>query len=199
MNLTEPQAGSDLGALTTRAAPAHSPEWGDHYRITGQKIFITYGDHYLAANIVHAWCSPAPPRHHPAVAASRCFWCRNFCPTARAGRAGATIFCTLSLEHKLGIDASPTCVLAYEDAVGWRIGEENRGLEYMFTMMNNARLNIGVQGVAIAERAYQQARNFACTRIQGRPLSAWLLLPRFSTQFPAYSLRALPLPRHIAL
>ena len=79
---------------------------------------------------------------------------------------------TLSLEHKLGIHASPTCVLAYEDAVGWRIGEENRGLEYMFTMMNNARLNIGMQGVAIAERAYQQARDFARIRVQGQPLGA---------------------------
>ena len=97
----------------------------------------------------------------------------KFLPDADgAGRGSATRCAPLSLEHKLGIHASPTCVLAYEDAIGWRIGEENRGLEYMFTMMNNARLNVGVQGLAIAERAYQEARDFARTRVQGHPLGA---------------------------
>ena len=169
MNLTEPQAGSDLSALTTRAAPAHSPEWGDHYRITGQKIFITYGDHDLAPNIVHAVLArtPAAP---PGSRGISLFLVPKFLRD-KQGRSGErNAIRTLGLEHKLGIHASPTCVLAYEDAVGWRIGEENRGLEYMFTMMNNARLNIGVQGVAIAERAYQQARDFARTRFQGGPL-----------------------------
>ncbi len=171
MNLTEPQAGSDLGALTTRAVPAHSPAYGDHYRITGQKIFITYGDHDLASNIVHAVLARTPA----APAGSRgisLFLVPKFLLDGEGRPGPRNGVRTLSLEHKLGIHASPTCVLAYEDAVGWRIGEENRGLEYMFAMMNNARLNVGVQGVAIAERAYQQARDFARIRVQGRPLDA---------------------------
>ncbi len=171
MNLTEPQAGSDLGALTTRAVPAHDPEWGDHYRITGQKIFITYGDHDLAPNIVHAVLARTPVAP-PGSRGLSLFLVPKFLPDdeGRLGQRNAVR--TLRLEHKLGIHASPTCVLAYEEAIGWRIGEENRGLESMFTMMNNARLNVGVQGLAIAERAYQQARDFARTRVQGRPLGA---------------------------
>ncbi len=171
MNLTEPQAGSDLGALTTRAAPAHDPTHGDHYRIAGQKIFISYGDHDLAPNIVHAVLARTPGAP-PGSKGLSLFLVPKFLPDdmGRPGQRNAVR--TLSLEHKLGIHASPTCVLAYEDAIGWRIGEENRGLEYMFTMMNNARLNVGVQGLAIAERAYQQARDFARTRVQGRPPGA---------------------------
>ena len=174
MNLTEPQAGSDLGALTTRAVPAHDPQWGEHYRITGQKIFITYGDHDLTPQHCPCRCWRAPPARRRAAAASRCSWCRNSCPTTDGRPGQRNDIRTLGLEHKLGIHASPTCVLAYgeDGAIGWRVGEENRGLEYMFTMMNNARLNIGVQGLAIAERAYQQARDFARTRVQGRPLGA---------------------------
>jgi 3-(methylsulfanyl)propanoyl-CoA dehydrogenase len=171
MNLTEPQAGSDLGALMTRAVPASTPEWGKHYRITGQKIFITYGDHDLAPNIVHAVLARtlgAPPGSR----GLSLFLVPKFLPDS-AGRLGQRNGVrAISLEHKLGIHASPTCVLAYEDAIGWRIGDEHRGLEYMFTMMNNARLNVGVQGLAIAERAYQQAREFARARIQGQPLGA---------------------------
>jgi alkylation response protein AidB-like acyl-CoA dehydrogenase len=171
MNLTEPQAGSDLGALTTRAVPAHDPARGEHYRITGQKIFISYGDHDLAPNIVHAVLARTPGAPSGSRGLSL-FLVPKFLPDAAGGPGPRNGVRTLSLEHKLGIHASPTCVLAYEDAVGWRIGEENRGLEYMFTMMNNARLNVGVQGLAIAERAYQQARDFARTRVQGRPLGA---------------------------
>jgi alkylation response protein AidB-like acyl-CoA dehydrogenase len=171
MNLTEPQAGSDLGALTTRAVPARSVEWGRHYRITGQKIFITYGDHDMASNIVHAVLARIPTAPSGSHGISL-FLVPKFLPDEQGRPSRRNQIRTLGLEHKLGIHASPTCVLAYEDAVGWRIGEENRGLEYMFTMMNNARLNIGVQGVAIAERAYQQARDFARARIQGRPLDA---------------------------
>ena len=171
MNLTEPQAGSDLGALATRAVPADDPRLGGHYRVTGQKIFITYGDHDLAANIVHAVLARTPGAP-PGSRGISLFLVPKFLPDEEGRPGQRNNVRTLSLEHKLGIHASPTCVLAYEDAVGWRIGEENRGLEYMFTMMNNARLNIGVQGVAIAERAYQQARDFARTRIQGRPLGA---------------------------
>ena len=169
MNLTEPQAGSDLGALATRAVPAHDPKWGDHYLITGQKIFISYGDHDLAPNIVHTVLARTPGAP-PGSRGLSLFLAPKFLPDMAGLPGQRNAVRTLRLEHKLGIHASPTCVLAYEDAVGWRIGEENRGLEYMFTMMNNARLNVGMQGVAIAERAYQQARDFARTRVQGRPL-----------------------------
>jgi alkylation response protein AidB-like acyl-CoA dehydrogenase len=164
MNLTEPQAGSDLGALRTRAVPS-----GDHYRITGQKIFITYGDHDLAPNIIHMVLARTPDAP-PGSKGISLFLVPKFLPDSEGAPGPRNDVRTLSLEHKLGIHASPTCVLAYEDAIGWRIGEENRGLECMFTMMNNARLNVGVQGLAIAERAYQQARDFARTRVQGRPI-----------------------------
>src|SRR5215471_1163416 len=172
MNLTEPQAGSDLGALRTRAAPAHDARWGDHYRITGQKIFITYGDHDLAPNIVHMVLARTPGAP-PGSRGISLFLVPKFLPDAEGAPGLRNDVRTLSLEHKLGIHASPTCVLAYgedEGAIGWRIGDEHRGLEYMFTMMNAARLNVGLQGVAIAERAYQQARDFARIRVQGRPL-----------------------------
>jgi 3-(methylthio)propanoyl-CoA dehydrogenase len=174
MNLTEPQAGSDLGAMRSRAVPAHDPRWGEHYRITGQKIFITYGDHDLAPNIVHMVLARTPEAP-PGSRGISLFLVPKFLPDDAGGPGSRNDIRTLSLEHKLGIHASPTCVLAYgedEGAIGWRIGEENRGLEYMFTMMNAARLNVGLQGVAIAERAYQQARDFARIRVQGRPLGA---------------------------
>jgi alkylation response protein AidB-like acyl-CoA dehydrogenase len=171
MNLTEPQAGSDLGALRTRAVPAADIPGGEFYRITGQKIFITYGDHDLAENIVHMVLARTPEAP-PGSRGISLFIVPKFLP-AEDGRPGeANAVRTLRLEEKLGIHASPTCVLAYEDALGWRVGEENRGLECMFTMMNSARLHVGVQGVAIAERAYQQARDFARERVQGRPLGA---------------------------
>jgi len=164
MNLTEPQAGSDLGALRTRAVPE-----GDHYRITGQKIFITYGDHDLAPNIIHMVLARTPDAP-PGSRGISLFLVPKFLLDAEGGPGQRNDVRTLSLEHKLGIHASPTCVLSYEDAIGWRIGDENRGLECMFTMMNAARLNVGVQGLAIAERAYQQAVEFARTRVQGQPL-----------------------------
>ena len=169
MNLTEPQAGSDLGAVSTRAIPATDAEIGAHYRLTGQKIFITYGDHDLAPNIVHAVLARTPSAP-PGSRGLSLFLVPKFLPdqNGRPGRRNGVS--ALSLEKKLGIHASPTCVLAYEEAIGWRIGEENRGLEYMFAMMNNARLNVGLQGVAVAERAYQQARNYARGRVQGRPV-----------------------------
>ena len=172
MNLTEPQAGSDLGALRTRAVPADDARWGKHYRLSGQKIFITYGDHDLAANIIHMVLARTPEAP-PGSRGISLFLVPKFLPDDERGPGSRNDVRTLSLEHKLGIHASPTCVLAYgedEGAIGWRIGEENRGLEYMFTMMNAARLNVGLQGVAIAERAYQQARDFARIRVQGRPL-----------------------------
>jgi alkylation response protein AidB-like acyl-CoA dehydrogenase len=169
MNLTEPQAGSDVGALRTRAVRE-----GHHYRITGQKIFITYGEHDMAGNIVHLVLARLPDAP-PGTKGISLFLVPKFLVNPDGSLGPRNDVRCVSLEHKLGIHASPTCVLAYGDgggAVGTLIGEENRGMECMFTMMNNARLNVGLQGVAIAERAYQRARDFARQRVQGRPITA---------------------------
>ncbi|MEO5697182.1 MAG: acyl-CoA dehydrogenase [Burkholderiaceae bacterium] len=168
MNLTEPQAGSDLAMVRTRAEP--QPD-GSH-KIFGTKIFITYGEHDMAANIVHlvlARVSGAPE----GVKGISLFLVPKF-KVAGDGTLGERndAHC-VSIEHKLGIKASPTAVLQFGDhggAVGQLIGEENRGLEYMFIMMNAARYAVGMQGVAIAERAYQQAAAFAKERVQSRPV-----------------------------
>ena len=165
MNLTEPQAGSDLSQVKTRAERK-----GDHYLIRGQKIYITYGEHDMAENIVHlvlARCEDAPA----GVKGISLFIVPKFLPDETGAPGTRNDLRCVSLEHKLGINGSPTCVMAYGDdegAVGYLVGEENRGLEYMFTMMNNARLNVGLQGLAISERAYQQARSYALDRRQGR-------------------------------
>jgi 3-(methylthio)propanoyl-CoA dehydrogenase len=169
MNLTEPQAGSDVGALRTRAVGK-----GDHYEITGQKIFITYGDHDMAANIVHMVLARLPDAPAGTRGISLFIVPKRLVNPDGSLGAQNDLRC-VSLEHKLGIHASPTCVMAYGDrggATGYLVGEPNRGMEYMFTMMNNARLNVGLQGVAIAERAYQQARDFARQRVQGKPAGA---------------------------
>jgi len=169
MNLTEPQAGSDVGALRCRAVPD-----GERYLITGQKIFITYGDHDMAENIIHLVLARTPG----APAGSRgisLFIVPKRLVNASGTLAQANDLRVVALEHKLGIHASPTCVMAYGDnggAVGYLVGEENRGLEYMFTMMNIARLSVGLQGVSIAERAYQMALDYARSRVQGRPVGA---------------------------
>ena len=161
MNLTEPQAGSDLAALRTRAERA-----GDGtYRITGQKIFITYGEHDLADNILHLVLARLPDAP-PGTRGISLFLVPKVLPDGTRN----DVRCA-SIEHKLGIHASPTCTMVFGDeggAVGWLVGEENRGLACMFTMMNNARLAVGIQGVAIAERAYQQALVYAHERRQGR-------------------------------
>src|SRR5579864_766997 len=169
MNLTEPHAGSDVGALRTRAVKE-----GDHYRLTGQKIFITYGEHDLTDNIVHmvlARTAGAPP----GVKGISLFVVPKFLVNPDGSLGAANDIRCVKLEEKLGIHASPTCVLSYGDnggAIGTLVGEEGRGLEYMFLMMNGARLNVGLQGIAIAERAYQQAREYALARAQGRPVTA---------------------------
>jgi alkylation response protein AidB-like acyl-CoA dehydrogenase len=172
MNLTEPQAGSDLGALRTRAVPARDERWGEHYRISGQKIFITYGDHDFSDNIIHMVLARLPDAP-PGSRGISLFLVPKFL-LDDAGRPGErNDVRALRLEEKLGIHASPTCVLSYgEDggAIGWRIGEPHRGLEAMFTMMNNERLLVGAQGVGIAERAYQTALAYARTRVQGQPI-----------------------------
>lgn len=169
MNLTEPQAGSDVGALRCRAVKE-----GDHYRIAGEKIFITYGEHDLAPNIVHMVLARTPGA--PAgIKGVSLFVVPKYLVNAD-GSLGARndLRCT-KVEEKLGIHASPTCVLRYGEAggaIGTLVGEECRGIEYMFLMMNGARLNVGLQGVAIAERAYQQGRDFARNRVQGKPIGA---------------------------
>jgi len=165
MNLTEPQAGSDLGQLKSRAVKN-----GDHYLVTGQKIFITYGEHDMAENIVHLVLARTPDA--PAgVRGISLFIVPKFLAGADGGPGKRNDLRCVSLEHKLGIHASPTCVMSFGDdggAVGYLVGEEGRGLSYMFTMMNNARLSVGIQGLAIAERAYQQAADFARSRVQSK-------------------------------
>jgi alkylation response protein AidB-like acyl-CoA dehydrogenase len=164
MNLTEPQAGSDVGALKTRAAPR-----GDGtYSIVGQKIFITFGEHDLADNIVHLVLARLPDAPEGTRGISL-----FLVPKFRLDDAGAPVRFNdvrcVSIEHKMGIHASPTCVMSYGDdgdCVGWVVGEENGGMRAMFTMMNNARLNVGLQGVSIAERATQAAVLYAGSRIQ---------------------------------
>jgi alkylation response protein AidB-like acyl-CoA dehydrogenase len=163
MNLTEPQAGSDVGALKTKAEPQDDGS----YRITGQKIYITWGDHDMTENIIHLVLARLPD--------------------APAGSRGVSLFVVpkvlvnddgslgerngvkcIGLEKKIGIHASPTCVMEYDDAKGWLVGEENKGLACMFTMMNAARLNVGLEGVGVAEAAYQTAYDYAQERKQGR-------------------------------
>src|SRR5436190_8779000 len=182
MNLTEPQAGSDLGVLRSRAVPAQDERWGEHYRISGQKIFITYGDHDLTDNIVHMVLARTPDAP-PGSRGISLFLVPRFLPDESGAPSLRNDIRTLRLEEKLGIHASPTCVLSYgeeDGAIGWRIGEENRGLECMFTMMNTERLLVGVQGVAIAERAYQQALDYARSRVQGVPVG----MPRNAATAP---------------
>ena len=165
MNLTEPQAGSDLGQLKSRAVKN-----GDHYLVTGQKIFITYGEHDMAENIVHLVLARTPDA--PAgVRGISLFIVPKYLPDADGKPGKRNDLRCVSLEHKLGIHASPTCVMSFGDdggAVGYLVGEEGRGLSYMFTMMNNARLSVGIQGLAIAERAYQQAAAFSRSRVQSK-------------------------------
>jgi 3-(methylthio)propanoyl-CoA dehydrogenase len=167
MNLTEPQAGSDLSAVRTRATRE-----GDHYRIQGTKIFITWGEHDLSENIVHLVLARTPDAPE-GVKGISLFIVPKLVPNPDGTPGERNDIKVVSIEHKMGIHGSPTCVLAYGDkkgAIGWLVGEENRGLEYMFTMMNHARLSVGLEGVAIGERAYQHALEYAKTRVQGREI-----------------------------
>ena len=168
MNLTEPQAGSDLAAVRTRAVPQ-----GDGtYKLYGQKIFITYGEHDYTDNIVHLVLARTPDAPE-GVKGISLFIVPKYLINADGSLGARNDVHCVSLEHKLGIHASPTAVLAYGDkggAVGYLIGEENRGLEYMFIMMNLARFSVGVEGVGISERAYQRAVAYARDRVQGKPV-----------------------------
>ncbi len=168
MNLTEPQAGSDLAAIRAKAVPSGNN--GEHYKISGTKIFITWGEHDMVDNIVHLVLARLPDAPE-GVKGISLFVVPKFLPNADGTPGTRNDVKCVSIEHKLGIHASPTCVMQYGDAggaTGYLVGEPNRGLEYMFTMMNHARLAVGLEGVAVAERAYQHALDYAKTRVQGR-------------------------------
>ena len=171
MLLTESEAGSDVGALRAKAAPAGDGTW----RITGSKIFITWGEHDVAENIIHLVLARTPGAP-PGTRGISLFIVPKYLVEADGSPGERNDIKTVSLEHKIGIHGSPTCVMSMGDegqgAVGYLIGEENRGMAYMFTMMNNARLAVGVEGLSISERAYQQALEFAQVRRQGRAIGA---------------------------
>ncbi len=165
MNLTESQAGSDLAAVRTKAVPE-----GDHYRLFGQKIFITWGDHDMTDNVIHLVLARTPDAPE-GVRGISLFVVPKFLLNADGSPGQRNDVHCVSLEHKLGIHASPTCVMSFGDeggAVGFLVGQENKGLAHMFTMMNEARQKVGIQGLAMAERAYQQAREYAKERVQGK-------------------------------
>ncbi len=166
MNLTEPQAGSDLGAITTKAVPADDGS----YRISGTKIFITWGEHDMAENIIHLVLARVPGAP-PGTKGISLFLVPKFLINTDGTLGDRNDVRCVSIEHKLGIKASPTAVLSFGDsdgAIGYLVGEENAGMRYMFTMMNLARLTVGQEGAAVAEQAYQQALRFAQERTQGR-------------------------------
>lgn len=167
MNLTEPQAGSDVGAVKSRAERT-----GTHYKITGQKIFISYGDHDMTDNIIHLVLARLPDAPEGTKGLSL-FLVPKILVNEDGSLGNPNDVRTVSIEHKLGQHASPTCVLAYGDnggAVGYLVGAENGGINAMFTMMNNARIGVGVQGLALMERSTQQAHDYAKTRVQSRAI-----------------------------
>ena len=169
MNLTEPQAGSDLAAVRTRA----EPQGDGNYKLFGTKIYITYGEHDMAENIVHLVLARTPDAP-PGVKGISLFIVPKFLVNADGTLGARNDAWCVSIEHKLGIKASPTAVLQFGDhggALGTLVGEENRGLEYMFIMMNAARFGVGLQGIGLADRAYQQAVAFARERAQSRDLA----------------------------
>jgi acyl-CoA dehydrogenase len=162
MNLTEPDAGTDLGAIRTLATPRADGSWG----VSGQKIFITWGDHDIAPNIVHLVLARTPDAPAGAKGLSL-FVVPKFLPDADGNPGERNSVGPMALEHKLGIHGSPTCVMSYEDATGFLVGEVGGGLAGMFVMMNSARAGMGFQATGIADRAYQQAVEYANQRLQG--------------------------------
>ncbi|MFQ5523950.1 MAG: acyl-CoA dehydrogenase [Acidimicrobiia bacterium] len=171
MCLTEPEAGSDVGALRTKAIPQEDGS----YRIFGTKIFITFGDQDLTENIIHLVLARTPDAP-PGTKGISMFLVPKYLLDDQGNPAQPNDLKVVSLEHKLGIHASPTCVMSFGDAsegaVGWLIGEEFKGMRNMFTMMNAARIAVGMEGMAISERAYQKALAYAKERLQGRPIGA---------------------------
>jgi alkylation response protein AidB-like acyl-CoA dehydrogenase len=165
MNLTEPEAGSDVGALRTKAVPADDGSW----RITGTKIFISFGEHDMADNVIHLVLARTPDAP-PGTKGISCFIVPKFLVEADGSLGERNDVTCVSIEHKMGIKASPTCVMSYGEqggAIGYLIGEQNQGMRYMFTMMNNARLSVGLEGLSLSERAYQDAVTYAQERRQG--------------------------------
>ena len=170
MNLTEPQAGSDVGALTSKALPAGDGTW----LISGTKIFITYGEHELSENIIHLVLARTPDAP-PGTKGISLFLVPKYLVNDDGSLGERNDLRVVSSEHKIGIHASPTCVMSYGDesgAVGWMAGEENTGMRAMFTMMNNARLSVGLQGLSLTDRSYQQARQYSLDRKQGKAIGA---------------------------
>ncbi len=170
MNLTEPQAGSDVGAVATRAEPATDRD-DAAWRISGQKIFITWGEQDFTDNIVHLVLARTPGSP-PGTKGISMFVVPKFLVNDDGTLGARNAVQCVSIEHKLGIHGSPTCVMSYEGAIGWLIGGEHEGMRNMFTMMNNARLSVGLEGLCISERAYQSALAFAVERQQGRAVGA---------------------------
>jgi alkylation response protein AidB-like acyl-CoA dehydrogenase len=167
MVLTEPGAGSDVGAVRTRAVPLDD----GRYEVSGTKIFITWGDHDLTDNIIHLVLARTPDAPVGTKGISL-FIVPKFILNDDGSPGERNSVETVSIEHKLGIHASPTCVLSFDKARGFLVGEENQGMRYMFTMMNQARLEVGLEGLSVAERAYQHAAEYAKDRIQGRTLGS---------------------------
>ncbi|MBT8207189.1 MAG: acyl-CoA dehydrogenase [Acidimicrobiia bacterium] len=168
MCLTEPHAGSDLGTISTKAVKQDDGT----YRITGQKIYITWGEHDLTENIIHLVLAKTPDAA-PGTRGISMFIVPKYIPDAAGDPGERNDVRVVSIEHKMGINASPTCVLAFGDeggAIGYLVGEEQRGMKYMFTMMNSARIGVAVEGLAIGEMAYQKAARYASERIQSKPL-----------------------------
>lgn len=169
MVLTEPQAGSDVGALITKATPADDGT----YRIKGNKIFISWGEHDLTENIIHIVLARTPDAP-PGTKGISCFIVPKFLVEADGSLGERNDITCVSIEHKIGIHSSPTCALSFGDAgdgaIGYLIGEENQGMRYMFTMMNEARLSVGVEGLASSDRSYQQSARYAMDRLQGRTI-----------------------------
>jgi alkylation response protein AidB-like acyl-CoA dehydrogenase len=168
MNLTEPHAGSDVGALTSKAMPAEDGTW----LISGTKIFITYGEHELSENIIHLVLARTPDAP-PGTKGISLFLVPKYLVNDDGSLGERNDLRVVSSEHKIGIHASPTCVMSYGDqsgAVGWMVGEENTGMRAMFTMMNNARLSVGLQGLSLTDRSYQQARQYSLDRKQGKAI-----------------------------
>ncbi len=172
MNLTEPHAGSDVGALTAKAVPGNNGTW----LISGTKIFITYGEHELTENIIHLVLARTPEAP-PGTKGISLFIVPKFLVDDDGSLGARNDVRVVSSEHKIGIHASPTCVMSYGDqggAIGWMVGEENTGMRAMFTMMNNARLSVGLEGLSLTDRSYQQARQYSVDRKQGKAIGAEL-------------------------
>src|SRR5579871_4298368 len=182
MCLTEPQAGSDLAQVRARSVPA-----GDHYKISGTKIFITFGEHDMAENIIHLVLARLPDAPEGTKGISL-FIVPKFLVNADGSLGERNDVVCSGIEHKLGINGNPTCTLNYgekgQGAVGYLVGEPNRGLEYMFIMMNAARFSVGVQGIALADRAYQSSLEYAKERVQGRDLKPGSRTPEAIIKHP---------------